>query len=101
MNASRMDWSRRLDDSLSAYRTAYNTPIGKSPYKLVYGKACHTPVQLDHKAMCTMKKLKIDWNEVAEQRLTGFNELDENRLKAYESSSLYKENMKKYHDLKI
>ena len=48
-----------------------------------------------------MKKLKGDWNEAAEQRLTGFNELDEFRLKAYESSTLYKEKMKKYHDLKI
>ena len=48
-----------------------------------------------------MKKLKMDWSETAEQRLTGLNELDEFRLKAYESSSLYKEKMKKYHDLKI
>ena len=48
-----------------------------------------------------MKKLKGDWNEAAEQRLIGLNELDEFRLKAYESSSLYKEKMKKYHDQKI
>ena len=48
-----------------------------------------------------MKKLKKDWNEAAEQWLTGLNEIDEFLLKAYESSSLYKENMNKYHDLKI
>ena len=48
-----------------------------------------------------MKKLKMDWSEAAEQRLNGLNELDEFRLKAYESSALYKENMKKYHDNKI
>ena len=48
-----------------------------------------------------MKKLKMDWNEVAEQRSTMLNELDEFRLKAYQSSALYKEKMKKYHDLKI
>ena len=48
-----------------------------------------------------MKKLKMDWNEAAEQRLTGLNELDECFLKAYESSALYKEKMKKYHYLKI
>ena len=48
-----------------------------------------------------MKKLKMDWNKVVEQRLTGLNELDEFLLKAYESSALYKEKMKKYHDLKI
>ena len=48
-----------------------------------------------------MKKLKMDWSEAAKQRLTGLNELDEFRLKAYESSSLYKEKMKKYHEPKI
>ena len=48
-----------------------------------------------------MKKLKMDWSEAAEQRLTGLNELAEFFLKAYESSALYKEKMKKYHDQKI
>ena len=48
-----------------------------------------------------MKKLKMDWNKAAEQQLTGLNELDEFRLKAYESSFLYKEKMKKHHDPKI
>ena len=51
--------------------------------------------------MWAIKKLKLDWNEAAEQRLNGLNVLDEFRLKAYESSALYKEKMKKYHDKKI
>ena len=48
-----------------------------------------------------MKNLKMDWNKVVEQRLSGLNKLDEFRLEAYESSDLYKEKMKKYHDQKI
>ena len=51
--------------------------------------------------MWAMKKFNMDWNEAAEQRLTGLNELDEFFLKAYESSALYKEKIKKYHNKKI
>ena len=68
--------------------TSYKDPIGMSPYKLLYRKACHLSIELYHKTMWAMKKLKMDWNEAAEQRLNGLNELDEFRLKAYESSAL-------------
>ncbi|XP_069154376.1 uncharacterized protein [Solanum lycopersicum] len=76
VNASRTDWSRRLDDSLWAYQKAYKNPIGMFSYKLVYEKNCNLLVELEHKAMWAMKKLKTDLNEDAEQTSNGLNELE-------------------------
>nr|GEV15567.1 reverse transcriptase domain-containing protein [Tanacetum cinerariifolium] len=73
---NRTSWSDKLDDALWAFRTAYKTLIGCTPYKLVYGKSCHLPIELEHKAYYELKH-------------------------AYENSVIYKERTKKLHDSKI
>ncbi|GJU72186.1 reverse transcriptase domain-containing protein [Tanacetum coccineum] len=57
---NRASWSDKLDDALWAFRTAYKTPIGCTPYKLVYGKACHLPIKLEHKAYWALKHANFD-----------------------------------------
>nr|GEU46876.1 reverse transcriptase domain-containing protein [Tanacetum cinerariifolium] len=57
---NRAFWSDKLDDALWAFRTAYKTPIWCTPYKLVYGKACHIPIKLEYKAYRALKHANFD-----------------------------------------
>ncbi|GKA67075.1 reverse transcriptase domain-containing protein [Tanacetum coccineum] len=83
------------------FDSAYKTPIGCTPYKLVYGKACHLPIELEHKAYWALKHTNFDIKTAGDHRKVQLNELNELRDHAYENSLIYKEKTKRIHDSKI
>ncbi|GJR46124.1 reverse transcriptase domain-containing protein [Tanacetum coccineum] len=101
ISVNRASWSDKLDDPLWAFRTAYKTPIGCTPYKLVYGKACLLPIELDHKAYWALKHANFDFENAGDHHKVQLNELNELRDQAYENSLVYKEKTKRIHDSKI
>ncbi|GKD73050.1 reverse transcriptase domain-containing protein [Tanacetum coccineum] len=94
-------WSDKLDDALWAFRTAFKTPIRCTPYKLVYRKAFHLPIELEHKAYWTLKHCNFDVKTTGDHQKVQMNELNELRDQAYENSLIYKKKTKKIHDSKI
>nr|GFA57618.1 reverse transcriptase domain-containing protein [Tanacetum cinerariifolium] len=98
---NRASWSDKLEDALWAFRTAYKTSIGCTPYRLVYGKTCHLALELEHKAYWALKHANFDLKTAGNHRKLQLNELNELRDQAYENSLIYKERIKKLHDDKI
>nr|GEV71018.1 reverse transcriptase domain-containing protein [Tanacetum cinerariifolium] len=98
---NRASWSEKLKEALWAFRTAYKTPIGCTPYKLVYGKSFHLPVELEHKAYWALKHVNFDLKAAGDHWKLQLNELKDLRNQAYENCLIYKEKTKKLHDSKI
>nr|GEY72439.1 reverse transcriptase domain-containing protein [Tanacetum cinerariifolium] len=89
-------WSDKLEDALWAFRTAFKTPVGCTPYRLVYGKECHLPLELEHKAYWALKHANFDLKTTGDHRKLQLNELSELRDQAYENSLIYKNGLRSF-----
>ncbi|GKD70195.1 reverse transcriptase domain-containing protein [Tanacetum coccineum] len=94
-------WSRKLDDNLWAFCTAYKPSTGTTPYKLIYGKNCHMPFEIEHRTYWALKNFNPDLIVAGEKRMFQLHELDELRHQAYENSHLNKARTKVWHDRKL
>ncbi|GJU28099.1 reverse transcriptase domain-containing protein [Tanacetum coccineum] len=95
------DWSEKLNDALWAFRTTYKTPTGCTPFRMVYGKACHLSVEIEHKAYWALKQCNMDLTIAAKNHFMELNELIELGDGAYENTQIYKERTKKWHDTRL
>jgi len=96
-----MRWERHGRISYPMHRTAYKTPIGMSPYQLVYGKTCHLPIELEFKAHWVIMRWNMDLDVAGYHRMMQLSELEKWGEKAYHNSKVYKDKVKRWHDKRI
>ena len=72
-----------------------------SAYKMVYGKACHLPLELEHKSYWPIKELNYVFKLAGEKRLLDISSSDEWRTHAYENAKLFEEKVIRWHDKRI
>ena len=95
------DWAAKLPDVLWAYRIAFKTPIGMSPFRFIYGKPCHHSVELEHRIYWDIKKLNLSLDQVGKERLLQIQELEELRNESYQNAEIYKAKNKAFHEKHI
>ncbi|KAI3811298.1 hypothetical protein L1987_21019 [Smallanthus sonchifolius] len=98
IGANRKDWSDKLDDALWAFRTAFRTSTGSTPFRLIYGKTCHFPVELEHRAYWALRTVNLDEASAGEKRMFELHELEELRDLTYAHVMGYKAKTKELHD---
>ncbi|GKD16864.1 reverse transcriptase domain-containing protein, partial [Tanacetum coccineum] len=101
VNGNRKEWADKLDEALWAFRTAYKSPIGSTPVIIIYGKACHLPMEMEHKAYWDLKNVNLDLDTAGKHKYLQLNKLAELRNEPYEYSRAYNERTKRWHDAKI
>ena len=95
------DWVAKLPDALWVNRTVFKTPIGMSPFKLIYGKPCHLPVELEHRAYWAIKRRNLSLEQAGKERLLQLQELQELRNESNQNVEIYKVKNKAFHEKHI
>ncbi|XP_042029892.1 uncharacterized protein LOC121776794 [Salvia splendens] len=101
VNPSRKNWSARLENALWAYMTAYNTLIGMSPYRIIFGKKCHLPVGIEHRVYWAVQQVNMDARACEEERKLQLQEVEELRLESFETTKLWHDKNLRTKDLQV